>query len=142
MTKIVKRTRKQALLHWIKALESGKYKQAEGTLRETKRTGSDQRLSHSFCCIGVACDLARKDGGPTWKDDNGNGIRKGNVHDLEYNYFMDHCGDFPPAMRKFLGITKEEQTKLIDMNDEQKKSFKEIAKYIRTEILPNALVRD
>lgn len=39
---------------WVKALRSGKYTQGRGKLHQyTKRTGL-----HSFCCLGVLCDLA------------------------------------------------------------------------------------
>ena len=38
---------------WVKALRSGKYKQGETYLHRT-----DNR----FCCLGVLCDLAAKEG--------------------------------------------------------------------------------
>lgn len=42
----------------IDALLSGKYKQATGNLRD----------SHGFCCLGVACDVYRKETGKgRWK---------------------------------------------------------------------------
>lgn len=34
---------------WIRALRSGKYKQAEGVLRNNH---------NAFCCLGVACDIS------------------------------------------------------------------------------------
>ena len=39
---------------WIKALESGKYKQAQGRLKRTHGT------QQSFCCLGVLRDLEPK----------------------------------------------------------------------------------
>ena len=37
---------------WVAALRSGKYRQVAGTLRATNPSGK-----HSFCCLGVACNL-------------------------------------------------------------------------------------
>lgn len=46
---------------WIKALGSGKYKQARGTLVVRELDGINEE-EDAFCCLGVACDLARKEG--------------------------------------------------------------------------------
>lgn len=40
----------------VKALRSGKYKQARGKLRR----------ANAFCCLGVACDIYRKEVGGKW----------------------------------------------------------------------------
>lgn len=37
---------------WVKALRSGKFKRTEGRLR----------IGDMFCCLGVACEIAKKDG--------------------------------------------------------------------------------
>jgi hypothetical protein len=37
---------------WLKALRSGKYKQAQGMLKTT--SGQDSR----YCCLGVLCEVA------------------------------------------------------------------------------------
>lgn len=42
---------------WVAALRSGEYKQTKEQLR----------FGDSFCCLGVACDLAREDLGIDWK---------------------------------------------------------------------------
>lgn len=39
---------------WVAALRSGEYQQAHGMLRNVDE--------NSFCCLGVLCDLAIKDG--------------------------------------------------------------------------------
>ena len=41
---------------WLSALRSGEYKQAHGSLEEIDEGGS------RFCCLGVLCDLAAKEG--------------------------------------------------------------------------------
>lgn len=45
---------------WLKALESGKYKQGRYKLRTKKKIFS------SFCCLGVLCDIAKKDLKKRW----------------------------------------------------------------------------
>jgi hypothetical protein len=43
---------------WLTALRSGEYKRAEGRLHKKDiNTGEE-----SFCCFGVLCDLAVKEG--------------------------------------------------------------------------------
>ena len=43
----------------VEALESGKYEQATGSLRK----------DDSYCCLGVACDLAKGEVGGEWRQD-------------------------------------------------------------------------
>jgi hypothetical protein len=47
-----KMTKKQVRKAWVKALRSGEYKQTIGRLRDKS----------GFCCLGVLCDLAVKNG--------------------------------------------------------------------------------
>jgi hypothetical protein len=49
---------------WVAALRSGDYVQGRGRLRTS--WGSLQ--PHEFCCLGVLCDLAAKEGQGTWLD--------------------------------------------------------------------------
>lgn len=42
---------------WIKALRSGKYKQGEGQLRNTRDVGG---VDPTFCCLGVLCEIDPK----------------------------------------------------------------------------------
>lgn len=42
---------------WVEALRSGKYKQGQNVLHQSYEGQND-----SFCCLGVLCDLAAKDG--------------------------------------------------------------------------------
>lgn len=44
---------KEIIRRWVSALRSGEYKQGEAFLR---------RPDNCFCCLGVLCDLAVKDG--------------------------------------------------------------------------------
>lgn len=49
---------------WIKALRSGKYKQGAAGLRPSKDT---------FCCLGVLCDVQRREGGGRWRRERSKG---------------------------------------------------------------------
>lgn len=44
---------------WADALRSGKYRQGQGALREKDPAGGADK----FCCLGVACDVYRENGG-------------------------------------------------------------------------------
>lgn len=110
MKKIFNRTPKEVYQRWLKALRSGKYKQLDGQLHDG---------GASFCCLGVLCDLARKDGGPDW----------------DYSDYMGEDTNLPEEIRKFVRLTNKQESKLINMNDGGE-SFRKIADYIETKILP------
>lgn len=51
---------------WVNALRSGEYEQGEGNLRVRLDNGS-----YEFCCLGVLCDIYRKETGEgDWGQDN------------------------------------------------------------------------
>lgn len=52
---ISKALRRKRLIAWADALESGDYRQADGTLRSKAPHGGHAK----YCCLGVACDLYR-----------------------------------------------------------------------------------
>jgi hypothetical protein len=100
---------------WIAALRSGKYKQGRRALRPSKNT---------YCCLGVACDLYGKENGVSW-DENGR--------------FMGKSGSLPSSVKKWLGISADQEDKLACLNDgcrfapdseKDPMSFDEIADYI------------
>lgn len=107
MSKIVRRTREEVLRLWVDALRSGKYRQTEGTLRDEK----------GYCCLGVLCDLARKDGGPNWHRNYG-----------EW-HCMEESGLLPAQIAAFMGLNKKQQD-LIALKNDKGESFKQIADYI------------
>lgn len=59
-TLVITRTREEVIERWVAALRSGKYEQAHEVLND----------GVGFCCLGVLCDLAAKDGGPQWDRDH------------------------------------------------------------------------
>lgn len=111
------RTPEQVMKLWIKSLRSGKYKQTRNLLKGE---------SGGFCCLGVLCDLAAKDGGQQWKRNKFNAWEYGNKY----------IGNAPKELTRYLGISNVEVMDLIEMNDCQNRSFKQIADHIEQELLP------
>tara|TARA_Y100001968_G_C19392416_1_gene736362 strand:+ start:486 stop:794 length:309 start_codon:yes stop_codon:yes gene_type:complete len=90
---------------WAEALRSGEFKQTTGALKK------GNQHSASYCCLGVARELF---------PDKINKERGEGILDQE--------------SLAVLGISDDEQQTLIDMNDNENKSFKQIADYIEFEI--------
>ncbi len=110
-----KRMNKRIKTLWIKALRSGKYKQGKSKLHHAGR----------FCCLGVLCDLHRKSretGKSKW---NKLGYL-GRNDALPYPvYEWASLTDADPM----IGMGPEKDY-LSAHNDNNKKSFREIAKLI------------
>lgn len=112
--KIIRRSRKGVYKLWIKALRSGEYKQGRKALKVGDR----------FCCLGVLCDLAAKDGGPDWERP---------LMDSA-DFFEGFTEILPGNFRKFMGLEPRHLESLVDRNDEQKHSFCDIANYIENNL--------
>lgn len=110
--KVIRRTRKQVYELWIEALRSGKYKQARNTIKR----------GDSFCCLGVLCDLSRKDGGA--------GFNEHHLPDIDRHLDV-HLNE--------LGMYTLTIAHLVRMNDQLGKSFEEIADHIESVVMPAAL---
>lgn len=135
--KVIHRTPKQVYTKWLAALRSGKYKQTQDALRGKALRGKGQHGAVGFCCLGVLCDLAVKDGGGTGEGWSDNHIAFENEHDaIEY-----HRAAPPERMTNYLGITEDETQYLMAMNDIESRSFKYIARHIERSIMPKALAR-
>lgn len=115
-TTVITRTRKEVYQLWLDALRSGKYRQGQGQLRQTDGNGHNR-----FCCLGVLCDLAVKDGGPKWNSERGP---------------ENHAAEPSAKILKFMGLTDNEVNDLIGLNDDELRNFKEIADYIEHVIMP------
>lgn len=89
---------KEAVKKWVEALRSGNYKQGKGALRVTQ----GRKLSPSedrFCCLGVACDLAEREG--VMLDVGFTPLPHDGVWDVSYD--GDHL-ELPEAVQDWLGI--------------------------------------
>lgn len=105
---------------WTDALRSGEYKQ--GTRRLQNEDGS-------FCCLGVLCDLFRKETGEDeWTPTEGD-----RCHD-----FMGACATLPEAVQDWAGLGSNNPTmsngrSLAAINDKGA-SFTEIADLIERDL--------
>ena len=105
--------KKDVMQKWVKALRSGKYKQATEQLKD----------GNSYCCLGVLCDISKQ----------GKWYGAG----YEVNEEFDDA-KLPVAIRKWAGIKVRSangnipsvKKSLVHFNDTAKKNFKEIADII------------
>lgn len=108
---------------WLEALRSGTYQQGREGLRHI---GSNQ-----FCCLGVLCDLVDPTG---WRIQ---------ADDADYYSFTfqgeQRMGIMPHPLRVVTGLAWPDcpygvTSQLIEMNDNARKSFNEIADYIEEKL--------
>lgn len=107
---------------WVNALLSEEYNQGKNTLHDTNKD--------TFCCLGVLCDLAVKDG----LDISVQTMTTGNT---KYGKATNYL---PPEVQEWAGLGSENPTVAIDstggrdslanLNDRDK-SFDEIAQLIK-----------
>lgn len=123
---------------WVAALRSGEYKQGRSYLHYI-----DEGESH-FCCLGVLCDLAAKEGLAVPNPD----AQVSEEHEVvvkyagEFSYPPDSVRDwafeYPPTDRRYdwmvgaedddgYGGTYIRSDSLADLNDDRELSFAEIA---------------
>lgn len=95
--------RKDTKKKWLAALRSGKYKQTTSTLFE----------NGAYCCLGVLCSVE--------------GISDEKMRGHNYPRFV-HCDLF--TERQWQVPYKDELVSLVDLNDIECKSFKQIANII------------
>ncbi len=88
---------------WVEALRSGRYEQTTGVLCD----GS------AMCCLGVLCDVVDPDG---WTFDK-------QIHQGESGTPSEHLSEQ-------VGLPLDYQDLLVAMNDDEKKTFLEIADWI------------
>lgn len=93
---------------WVEALRSGEYKQTAGIMH------SDENGEDSFCCLGVLCEVMSV---PRY----GRGY--------SFKGFGYKAFGIPRSVLK-----RTAQSKLIDLNDVEKKSFEQIADWIEEKL--------
>lgn len=105
---MTERTTKAEAETWAQALESGKYVQTKHTLH---MNGVDEGFSGSYCCLGVLICAAFDVTAP--------------YEALEdpYGWITERLGH-------------AQKLKFIQMNDQESKTFPEIAAFIRSDFIP------
>lgn len=120
---------------WVQALRSGEYKQGLSRLR-TKDDG--------YCCLGVLCDLASKEGVGEWNYHQSHAAwyyqKKGIEPGVIDSEVMDDVY-IPKFVIEWAGMdatsnsgryNEEEETKYLAVDNDGGKSFSEIATIIET----------
>lgn len=102
---------KELRTKWVEALRSGKYLQNKGALRK----------DNSFCCLGVACDVAKL----FWTLRLNTGFYS--VLDKRDTDSFSNEMSLPETLRKQLGLSSAQQSALAHLNDFENSSFEEIA---------------
>jgi hypothetical protein len=103
---------------WLEALRSGEYKQATQVLQNRR----------GYCCLGVLCRAVGAEFQELHSDDD---RYYDNVPVLDgINLANGDDGELSRSFLRRAGLTEENQTRLIDMNDTEKASFLLIAEYI------------
>ena len=99
---------------WLEKLRDKSYKQGLYYLRNGR---------NEFCCLGVACDIYDPNKWIRIIADN-----------LEY-YEYDRCNaTVPPELRVIVGLSNEDLTTLMYMNDSRGHTFEEIADWIEVNL--------
>lgn len=114
---------KAVVRRWIKALESGEYKQGRKVLVTAAAKGD------SFCCLGVLCDLAVR----------AKVIEAPPAVKIGETFYYGECRDevsLPSEVREWAGLTSyygyyDDDSSLAELND-MGKTFKTIAKVIKS----------
>ena len=106
---------------WIKALRSGKYKQAKAVLEDSTTGG--------MCCLGVACKVL---GAQRTPSDGEIRYGKGSIGALPPGVqlalgFKTNSGDFSIGHRKLDNLVF---SSLIELNDDKGWTFSEIADFV------------
>ncbi len=97
-------------IQWAEALESGKYNQGHGNLKSKYHDGTKYH-----CCLGVAME---EFGDDRW-DENGDNCQ-----------LSDHACSLLGLDEAEKGFSLD-QSDLINLNDEDRQPFVQIARYIR-----------
>lgn len=109
---------------WTEALRSGQYMQGTGSLHQ--RGGHDH--ADRFCCLGVLCDLALKEG-----------VVKRVKYDEAIYAYDDDGSHLPISVQKWAGLTSGNvffstepgrSVSAVTLNDDRKVSFPVIADWI------------
>ncbi len=108
---------------WIEALRSGTYQQGRNMLRTEFGT---------YCCLGVACSLLDN---TLWSRET---VRIGSESRSGYNYGNEEdCSptELPNFVLKAIGITDKTQADLIELNDDERFTFDQIADWLEDNVL-------
>lgn len=102
---------------WVQSLRSGLYPQVQWALCRKEKQGL------GFCCLGVLLDVYDPSGWGTPPEYEG-GMR----------LYGDYLGTPPPDVQEALGLSVQLRNSLVVLNDQDRKTFPEIADWIEQNI--------
>jgi hypothetical protein len=108
-------------MKWIKALESGRYKQGQRCLRSKDDDGNIK-----YCCLGVLCNITKT---TKWKHEGRNGTLYGEAGILPAEIAKKAGMETGPSPTVLHGGL--ERKTFVTLNDLVGLNFKQIAKVIR-----------
>lgn len=121
-----------------RALESGNFRQIEGTLRRQLFRGPGQKVKYGYCCLGVAemsrgkCKWEFKEGAMGFVPMTPGAFSSTGVSPETHRYydFYDESGTVRPGSEMLKFPNGQEYWSLMGANDDSQ-SFRDIAQVIR-----------
>jgi hypothetical protein len=115
---------------WLEALRSGDYQQGKGALKRISEYGYE--VTH--CCMGVACEVIAPERFSEKPCIGGKYPFTGPVYDYQYERMVktELYGSPSDDIQQLLGISENDVSDLIHLNDAEGRDFKFIADYIET----------
>jgi hypothetical protein len=104
---------------WLAALRSGEYPQGKGQLN----------YDNTYCCLGVACDIAVKEGMGRWQKGSGDYIKHyvDELMDSERFEFTDrsNSGVLTRGLAEFLAMNETGEFEIQRVDDESERQWGE-----------------
>lgn len=140
-------TRRQLVQDWIIALRSGLYTQTTEVLRRSIIEEGTCKVGH--CCLGVLCELVVHNGlipEAKWDGDcfvtPNPDFDEENDEDDFFGRLLTDESELPVLVRRLIPELKcMEESELINMNDDQRLTFEQIANYLEQTILPKLTLK-
>lgn len=108
--------KKEIMQQWVKALRSGEYTQVDGRLRSLEPDATGQ---HSYCCLGVLCELHRREHNADGSDYHYKWDTDCNENGTVTTAYADHCDNLPLSVREWAGITAADPMIYCAIDDEE-----------------------
>lgn len=93
---------------WVEALRSGKYQQCTGKLHDyldIEDSLVPESSKHSYCCLGVLCDLALKNGVDVQLQYRR--VYEGMPESQSVYFYDDESGVLPESVMRWAGINEK-----------------------------------